>query len=280
MWFWYSTSTMATIRWLMLSSLLIGAGPSAASPKQDGAKPAPKSVDSLLCLREFVDGPAPKQMYVSVEHTASAVATVSAQDDLVTVCQDAAKKRCNSFVVKAAANAQIRADGAEVLVSSANVLGLHNAATGKRTRTFRNKPRKGDSRSSADSDMTYNCGSGEWLGDVILAWGWDCGEYDARPYLASAKTGAFIAPLVNTKFSPNEDAIYEVAHLQGANWAIGVFAPEDGSGQGLTLGKVFVVDVKTGKTSATITGIADGGAIVDERKAKRTLDKIPACATH
>ena len=140
-----------------------------------------------------------------------------------------------------------------------------DAATNKVKHTIKSK-----------RDKEYSCGSGIWMGDVILAFGNDCHEFDAMPYLVNGKTGKYIGPLVDKKFTTDGETLFDVAQLDGKLWAVAVYNHymEDDLG----LGKVFVIDVTTGKVTATVQGVKAGGASITEGKATRAVAKVTSCA--
>jgi len=125
-----------------------------------------------------------------------------------------------------------------------------------------NKPRAVHNR-----DRDYDCdvavtddgkaNSVRWLGnDVVFAQGWFCSEFDAKPYLAS-KTGKFLGYVKLKGASP--EAVYEVAHLDGAQWAISLYDHNSKAN------RVVVVDTRNGKIKAT----KEASAVA--------IDKLPAC---
>jgi hypothetical protein len=246
-------------RWIALATLL-AAGAAHASPP---------ALDALLCRRADTRFSQANRIYLSVARGAPQAPGVSATDEgMVTVCQDAAKKQCASFAAAdrfAADTAAINPEGTLLLASGPQHAVIASAKDGKVVRKLSNQRSK-----------HYSCGGGLWLGDTILAYGQDCEEFDALPYLAHAKTGKFIAPLVDKHFTQDGETLYDAVPLEGKRWAIAVF--NHNYDDGIGLGQVFVIDVKTGKVHATATGAKEGGASITEGKLARALDKIPPCA--
>ncbi|MCE9578472.1 MAG: hypothetical protein K8W52_35425 [Deltaproteobacteria bacterium] len=235
------------------------------------AHAAPPTVDGLLCQRTHTVNDAPHAflsvMPAAIVPTVTVAHAEGAEQGTVTVCQDAAKTACKSFTSGRFSynnDLQLNADGTLILVGSDKGLVVERADTGKLVRTIKN-------RRGAD----YQCGGGLWLGTTVLARGGDCAEFDARPYLASGRTGAYIAPLVGKQFETTEETVYEVAPVAGTRWAIAVH--DDNNGVDGGVGRVYVIDVKTGKVKATVSGAADGTARIVEGTQSRTLAKLPAC---
>ncbi len=235
------------------------------------AHAAPPTVDGVLCQRTHAldDGP---HTFLSVTPTAivpsvTVARAEGAEEGTVTVCQDAARTACKTFTSRRFSydnDLQLNADGTLILVGSEKGLVVERADTGKLVRTIKN-------RRGAD----YQCGGGRWLGTAVLAHGGNCTEFDARPFLANGRTGAYIAPLVGKQFVTTAETVYEVAPVAGTRWAIAVH--DDNNEVDGGLGLVYVIDVKTGKVKATVSGVAGGGARIVEGAQTRTLDKVPAC---
>jgi hypothetical protein len=153
---------------------------------------------------------------------------------------------------RAAANA----DGSRKLGNSTGKKGfvVIDAKT-KKSQAVHNRDHAYDCDMAVDEQGAAN--SVRWLGnDVVFAQGWFCEEFDAKPYLANAKTGAFIGAL-KLKVSP--EAEYNVAHLDGALWAISVYDHNQSTNN------VVVVDTKSGKIKTTKEATADA------------IAKLPAC---
>jgi len=236
------------------------------------AHAAPPTVDGLLCQRTHTVDDKPHAFLsvtpAAIVPTVTVVRAEGAEQGTVTVCQDAAKTACKTFTSRRFSydnDLQLNADGTLILVGSDKGLVVERADTGKLVRTIKN-------RRGAD----YQCGGGFWLGTTVLARGGDCMEFDALPYLANGQTGAYLAPLVGKQFETTEETVYEVAHLAGTRWAIAVH--DDNNGLDGGLGRVYVIDVKTGKVKATVSGAAGGSARIVEGTQTRTLDKLPTCA--
>jgi hypothetical protein len=215
-------------------------------------------VDALLCQRIDDRFEGEKHPYLSVERPAGPTVTAN-EDGKVTVCKDAETRRCTTFTAKdPGAKYAINADGT-LLIASGKKLAIVDAATGKHKRAM------------------YSCGGGLWLGDTILAFGDDCMEFDALPYLASARTGKFIAPLVDKQFTTTEETVFDAAPLEGKRWAVAVYN-HDADAASAGIGQVFVIDASTGRVLATARGTQASGAEITEGKATRSIAKLAACS--
>jgi hypothetical protein len=115
-----------------------------------------------------------------------------------------------------------------------------------------NKTKK--SKAAHNKDRSYDCdnavteegkaNSVRWLGnDVVFAQGWFCEEFDAKPYLANAKTGKFIGFLKLKRVTP--EAQYRFTNLQGSLWAATVFEHNGNSNTLVTF------DTKNAKIKST-----------------------------
>jgi hypothetical protein len=125
----------------------------------------------------------------------------------------------------------------------------------KKSHAIHNRDRAYDCDIALDEQGAAN--SVRWLGnDVVFAQGWFCEEFDAKPYLADAKTGAFLGAL-KLKVSP--EAEYNVAHVDGTLWAISIYDHNQSTNS------VVVVDTKSGKIKTTKEATDDA------------LTKLPAC---
>jgi hypothetical protein len=125
-----------------------------------------------------------------------------------------------------------------------------------RKRTIHNRARSYDCDQIPSDESTF--GSVRWLGsDVVFAQGLLCEEFDARPFVANAKTGKFLAALKLPGATP--EAIYNVAHVDKQLWAISIYDHNSAAN------RVIVVDTKTGKTKASI------------ERAAGELTNLPAC---
>jgi hypothetical protein len=228
-------------------------------------------VDALLCQRIDDRFEGEKHPYLSVERPAGPTVTAN-EDGKVTVCKDAETRRCTTFTAKdPGAKYAINADGT-LLIASGKKLAIVDAATGKHKRAIANQ-RRGENGGGA----MYSCGGGLWLGDTILAFGDDCMEFDALPYLASARTGKFIAPLVDKQFTTTEETVFDAAPLEGKRWAVAVYN-HDADAASAGIGQVFVIDASTGRVLATARGTQAGGAEITEGKATRSIAKLAACS--
>lgn len=229
------------------------------------------SIDSLLCQRSDGRFDKANRSYLSVVQQTGP--SVTADDTgKVTVCKDAARRSCATFTAKDKhATYDVNADATLLTASGETALVIEDAATGKRKRTISNK-RKGPN----GKGKMYSCGGGLWMGDTILALGADCQEFDALPYLASAKTGKFIAPLVDEKFAADGETLYGLAQLDGKRWAIAVYN-HNYEAEGPGLGQVFMIDVTTGKVLGKVQGTKAGGADITEGKVTRSIAKAGAC---
>jgi len=206
-------------------------------------------VDAMLCQRvdDRFDGAKPT--ILSINRVAGP--SVAADDTgKVTVCKDAAKKSCSTFNGKTYNSYGINADATLLVASGEDSLKIEDAATGKVKRTIKSK-----------RDKEYSCGAGIWMGDTLLAFGQDCHEFDALPFLVNGKTGKYIGPLVDKKLTTDGETLYDGAQLDGKLWAVAVFNHDDQA----DLGKVYVLDVTTGKATDTIT------------RTKEQIAKLPAC---
>ncbi|HEX3760762.1 MAG TPA: hypothetical protein VHW23_18740 [Kofleriaceae bacterium] len=249
-------------RWLVIAAL------GAAATAQ-----AAPSVDTVLCQR-FDQRFGKKQAYLSIEHPAAAPKVEVFDRGKVTVCN--ADRSCTTFIANGwhaddpAVTYVANADATLLLAGSNKGLEVEDAATGKRKRKITSR-RRGTNGGGA----MYSCGGGLWLGEAILAFGSDCQEADALPYLANGRTGKFIAPLVNRKLTADDETLYDAARLGDRLWAVAMYnhniGPED-------LGAVFVIDVTSGRVLATASSTQDGSANITEGKATRSIAKLATCA--
>jgi hypothetical protein len=234
---------------------------------------SPPTLESLLCIRDDTRFGQKNRHFVSIVAVGqpSSVAATDDPKDAPTATVRACKgKDCARFKMSkyAAQGLAINPTGTLLLASGhneqASTRGLHivSAKTGAIIRKIMNK------------DLVYSCGSGLWLGDSVLAFGEDCEEFDAMPYFANAKTGKYLAPL--TEFGGDGESLYSAAQLDGKKWAIAAYN-HNSSDLPDGRGKVFVVDVSSGKVFAMASGTESGGVVIAEGAQKRTLDKLPSC---
>lgn len=228
--------------------------------------------DAALCQRvdmRYVKGdqPEPPHPYMSVvrESNPSSITQPDLDDKRVTVCRDAAKKQCSTSELGLVFELDINAAGTLIVGGGDKGTRVIDAKTHKTKRKLINK-----------RDAEYSCGGGKWMGDVVLATGWDCHEYDALPYLANGKTGAFIAPFVDKKSIGNGETLYDVAHVDGNHWAIAVYDHNNAAAD--SGGSVFLIDVTTGKVKATAKVLPNGSVQITEGKQSRSLAKLAPCA--
>ncbi len=236
-----------------------------------GAARADGTLDAALCRRQDTrwDKPIP---YLSVVRAPTAASvTGEAGAPTVTVCRGPGSTRCAPVSLGDHGAVDVNADGSLLVVAAARAARIHDVRTGKLKRTLVSKRIR-----------SYSCGGGRWLGDVVLARGDNCEEFDALPYLANGRTGRYIAAFVSKTFEANGETLYDVAHVEGSRWAIAVFDHYQAEADvvdptGLGVGTVFLIDVKTGKVKATAHGVAGGGVVIDEGKASRPVASVPAC---
>jgi hypothetical protein len=212
---------------------------------------APATVDSLLCKRTDHRFDGETRTIVSLPRPAAPNASVSDDGTHVHVCSDAAKTACSDVPVKSAFEAGVSPDGKHVVVGSDGSARIVSVPGGKTRAKLTNK-----------RDRGFSCGGGLWLGnDVVLAYGADCSEFDALPFLANSKTGKYIAAL-GPKLQENGETLYEAAHVDGALWGVAVYEHYDKD----SLGTIYVIDTTNGKVAQTVVGTKD------------MVDKLPSCA--
>jgi len=227
------------------------------------AAAGPIALDRVLCRRLDNRFDGETKTIVSVPRAPGPTATANDDGSKLAVC-DAAKTSCVDVPTKGVFQAAVSPDGKRLLVASNDgdsaVLAV---PSGKATVHFDNR-----------RDRTYTCGAGLWLGnDVILAFGNDCSEFDAKPFLAHARSGKYIAAFVSKKLTENGETLYDAAPLDGKLWAVAMFDHYEKD----SYGTVYAIDTATGKIRATATGTAAGGATIVEGKTTRTIDKIADC---
>ncbi len=229
------------------------------------------TLDAALCRRQDTRWDQPTRYLSVVREAKVASVTGDAGEPTVTVCRGPGPTRCATVTLGDHGAVDVNADGSLLVAGGAGAARVHDARTGKLKRKLVSKRLR-----------SYSCGGGLWLGDVVLARGDNCEEFDALPYLANGRTGRYVAALVDKAFAANGETAYDVAHVAGTLWAVAVFDhyqaeadPVDPAGLGV--GKVFLIDVRTGKVKATAHGVAGGGVVVDEGKVTRPVASIPAC---
>lgn len=126
----------------------------------------------------------------------------------------------------------------------------------KKKRTIHNRTRSYDCDQIPSEESGF--GSVRWLGnDIVFAQGLFCEEFDARPFIANAKSGTFLGALKLPGASP--EAVYNVAHIDKHLWTISIYDHNSAAN------RVIVIDTKNGKTKETI-----------ERQGAE-LAKLPEC---
>jgi DNA-binding beta-propeller fold protein YncE len=234
----------------------------------DPARADPAALDSSLCIREDPH----HGRFLSVTAPSLSSSVTMTDNGVVTACRNTHKKVCTKLKVTGFVPVQVEGGPHDIAINPEGTLLLVGGNTdSKSMRVVRVKDGSTTAKIVNKRDRQYSCGAGLWLGDYVLAFGQDCEEYDSTPFLASEKTGKYIAPFADIKATAA--AIYAATQLDGKQWAIAVSDRTDL----LEHGRVVIIDVTNGKVLATADGTAANGAAITEDAKTRSLEKLPVC---